>query len=713
MTRTMKTIFIFAATVLALQAYLAHASAQGVLPGRFDSSFGVGGIVTSTFGQIAPSVATKGMTVQSDGKILVVIDGIPSFAVARFTESGSLDPTFDGDGVVTTIVGNSGSSAHRVGVQSDGRIIVGGVSTSQVGGAPAITTFALVRYNANGSIDSTFGTGGIVTTVFGTSSADAPILQDLEILPDDRIVAAGYLTRTGVGFQAGILARYSPNGTPDSGFGSNGQVTLSGGDCMIINDIAVQSDYKVLATGSGSCTSAETGFSLYRLDENGSLDQTFDSDGKVKTEIGPFSDLARRVAFDGLGRVVLVGDTEITGTGETDIAIVRYKTNGSPDGDFGNSGVVVTRISNRSEQPDGVVVQTDGRILVLAEGLYSISSYQAYVLRYRTDGSLDPSFGESGKVTLLVGDETLPRGIGLDSGGKIVVSGWRLLGNATAGLVVRFYGRRSHVDFDGDNRTDISIYRPSLGQWWLNRSSDGLIVQTFGIPSDTIVPADLTGDGKTDVAIWRAGEWFVLRSEDYTYYSVPFGSSGDIPVPADFDGDGKDDTAVFRPSTSTWYISRSSGGTTIETFGAAGDRPVPADYDGDGRADIAIYRPSEGQWWLNRSTAGVIVYTFGNSSDRNVQGDYTGDGKADVAIWRPSTGEWFILRSEDASYFSFPWGLSTDLPVPGDYDGDGKFDAGVFRPSSGTWYLNRSTAGTLIQGFGLPTDLLVPSAFVR
>jgi len=268
-------------------------------------------------------------------------------------------------------------------------------------------------------------------------------------------------------------------------------------------------------------------------------------------------------------------------------------------------------------------------------------------------------------------------------------------------------------DFDGDGKSDISIYRPSLGQWWLGRSADGVIAHTFGTSSDTVVPADFTGDGKADVAIWRNGEWFVLRSDDFSFYSFPFGASGDIPVPGDYDGDARADAAVFRPSNATWYIQRSSGGTAIEGFGAPTDRPVPADYDGDGKADIAIYRPGLGQWWLNRSTSGVIVHTFGNAADRNVPGDYTGDGKADVAIWRPSGGEWFILRSEDASFYSFPFGTSGDLPVPADYDGDGRFDAAVFRPSNATWYLNRSTSGLLIQGFGLGTDLPVPNTFVR
>ncbi len=285
-------------------------------------------------------------------------------------------------------------------------------------------------------------------------------------------------------------------------------------------------------------------------------------------------------------------------------------------------------------------------------------------------------------------------------------------------LEITTYPRKAPFDYDGDGRTDVSIYRPSLGEWWYFRSSDGgnAAVQ-FGTSSDRIVPGDYTGDGRTDIAFFRPsnGFWFVLRSEDGSFYSVPFGTSGDIPVPADYDGDTWTDIAVFRPSTNTWYISKSSGGTDIITFGAAGDKPVPADYDGDGKADIAIFRPNGvngAEWWGLRSKGGTFVTTFGNSTDKAVPGDYTGDGRTDVAIWRPSTGFWFILRSEDNSFFSFPFGANGDVPTPGDYDGDGKFDAAVFRPSNSTWFVQRSTAGISIQQFGIVGDFPTPNAFV-
>jgi hypothetical protein len=273
----------------------------------------------------------------------------------------------------------------------------------------------------------------------------------------------------------------------------------------------------------------------------------------------------------------------------------------------------------------------------------------------------------------------------------------------------------AQCDFDGDSKTDFSIFRPAPGEWWYLRSSDGLNrAAQFGNSADRIMPADYTGDGKTDVAIFRpvSGEWFILRSEDSSYYSFPFGTSGDIPAPADFDGDGKADAAVFRPATATWFISRSSGGTTIQQFGANGDFPTAGDYDGDGQADIAIYRPSNGQWWLQRSTSGTVAYQFGNGLDKPVAADYTGDGKTDVAIFRPSNGNWYVLRSEDLSFYSAPFGISTDVPTPGDYDGDGKADFAIFRPTDANWYVNKSSGGNLIRQFGLPGDKPVPSAFV-
>ena len=144
-------------------------------------------------------------------------------------------------------------------------------------------------------------------------------------------------------------------------------------------------------------------------------------------------------------------------------------------------------------------------------------------------------------------------------------------------------GTQTMADMDGDMLSDLAIFRPSGvsgAEWWWLKSTGGNGAVQFGAATDTVVTADYTGDGKTDVAFWRptTGQWYILRSEDFSFYAFPFGSSSDVPVPADYDGDGKFDAAIFRPSTSTWYVLRSNAGTLIQLFGQSGDRPLPNVY---------------------------------------------------------------------------------------------------------------------------------------
>ncbi|MBK7801803.1 MAG: VCBS repeat-containing protein [Chloracidobacterium sp.] len=290
-----------------------------------------------------------------------------------------------------------------------------------------------------------------------------------------------------------------------------------------------------------------------------------------------------------------------------------------------------------------------------------------------------------------------------------------------AGNLGKCVGTQTMADMDGDMWSDLAIFRPNGAngaEWWWLKSTGGNGAVQFGAAADTIVTADYTGDGKTDIAFWQpsTGFWYVLRSEDVTYYAFPFGASGDIPTPADFDGDGKADPTVFRASNTTWYISRSTGGTGITQFGAVGDKPVIEDYDGDGKADIAVFRPNGtggAEWWIMQSSGGVFATQFGRPTDRAVPADYTGDGRADIAFWDPATGYWFILRSDDYSYYAFPFGAAGDLPIPADYDGDAKADAGVYRPATSNWFISRSRDGLLIQQFGSVGDVPVPNAFVR
>jgi hypothetical protein len=265
-------------------------------------------------------------------------------------------------------------------------------------------------------------------------------------------------------------------------------------------------------------------------------------------------------------------------------------------------------------------------------------------------------------------------------------------------------------DFDGDSRSDISVYRN--GNWYLQQSSAGFIGIGFGLQNDKIVAADYDGDGKTDIAVYRDGIWYILRSRD-GFIAVSFGLAEDIPMPADYDGDGKADIAVFRPSNGVWYLLRSRDGFTAVHFGQDDDKPVAADYDGDHKTDIAVVRQANGysNWYILGSRNGFYGLQFGIDTDKLVPADYDGDAKIDVAVYRG--GNWYLLRSRDG-FTGVGFGTGEDIPTVGDYDGDGKSDISVFRPGNGAWYrLNSQSNSFYAEQFGIATDIPVPSAFVR
>ena len=266
---------------------------------------------------------------------------------------------------------------------------------------------------------------------------------------------------------------------------------------------------------------------------------------------------------------------------------------------------------------------------------------------------------------------------------------------------------KAAFDFDGDKKSDVSVFRPSNATWYIQQSTSGFTGLQFGISTDKIVPADYDGDGKTDIAVYRDGTWYIQRSNS-GFTGVSFGEASDVTVPADFDNDGKADVAVFRPSNGTWYVQQSTNGFTGLQFGQSGDKPFAADFDGDGKADFAVYR--SGFWYIQRSSAGFAATQFGISTDAAVPADYDGDGKTDIAVFRPSNGTWYIQQST-AGFAGVLFGQSGDKPVAADYDGDGKADVAVFR--DGIWYLNRTTSGFTGVQFGLSTDTPTPNAFVQ
>lgn len=232
-------------------------------------------------------------------------------------------------------------------------------------------------------------------------------------------------------------------------------------------------------------------------------------------------------------------------------------------------------------------------------------------------------------------------------------------------------------DYDGDNKTDIAVWRPTLSDeanFFIFLSASATVrAEHFGITGDNpSVTGDFDGDDKADPAVYRNGaspgaqSFFFYRpsaSPGVDFRAMPWGLNGDEAVKGDFDGDGKLDLAVFRASDQCWYILFSSNAAfRVEKWGLPTDVRVPRDYDGDGRTDLAVFR--NGIWYiLQSSNGGIRIVNWGLSTDKVVPADYDGDGKTDPAVWRPSLGGWYILRSSgsDPSYTKF--GSTGDSPL--------------------------------------------------
>jgi sugar lactone lactonase YvrE len=383
--------------------------------------------------------------------------------------------------------------------------------------------------------------------------------------------------------------------------------------------------------------------------------------------------------------------------------------------------------------PSGLALDLTGNVYVTDAG--------STIRRISPAGVVSTLGGRAGTTGIVDGDANLalfnhPVGIAAAGAGKLYVAdsendSVRLGTTATT---------TSPADFDGDGRSDVTVFRPSTGQWFVRRSSQGYGLSdlyAWGLPGDLPIAGDMDGDGLDDLIVYRpsTGQWLVRYSsqnfDPAASGSFQWGLPGDVPLALDLDGDGRLDITVYRPSTSEWlarYSSRGydAGAAGAYQWGLPGDTPLPGDFDGDGLSDLVVYRPATGQWFISFSSRSYsadtsAVYQWGLSGDVPLVADFDGDGRIDLTVYRPSTSQWLICYSTQnyslATAVTYQWGLTGDVPLVLDLDGDGRSELTVFRPGTGEWLMRYSSLGFQaaaagVYQWGLPGDVPLPTVFV-
>jgi uncharacterized delta-60 repeat protein len=697
MSNKLRANFLLAAILLLGTATQIFA-ADGDLDLLFDSD----GMVTTDNGQVSEGI--DDIVVQPDGKIVSIGHGLDSGAtnrkavIVRYNADGSIDTNFGTMGKVTITAYIPGKLA----LQPDGKILFVALLDNS-----ATSDFYIARLNSNGSFDTTFNmTGELTVDLRGTSD----FARAVKVQPDGKIVVGGTAGRTSptTGFDPAII-RLNPDGSLDTTFDGDGKAfsTPTADRRDGLSDIALQRDGKIVTAGVSTTMDGSTyTFHAVRFNADGSLDTTFDGDGKVFTQVATAFASMGSVAVQCDGKIVLAGTPVVNSFAKA--ALVRYNHDGSLDSTFASGGIMLSPFEARAQD---LMFQADNKIVVVGSRGTIKMSFLA-VARFHPNGSSDLSFSGDGWNNISGGFQTFSEasGVAIQSDGKIVTGGGTSLGsNGSDFILVRWDAVSGPAnctdkvaDFDGDGRSDYSIYRDGLWAVRPSNNIDTFYAVQFGLATDKITPADFDGDGRTDIAVFRAGTWYLQRST-LGFTAIQFGQAEDVPVPADYDGDGRADVAVFRGGA--WHILGSQSGYYAFFFGLANDKPVPANFDSDGKTDPAVYR--DGAWYMLRSQGGFAAVSFGLAGDRPVVGDYDGDGIADPAVFR--SGVWYLLRSSQG-FYAFNFGLANDVPIPADYDGDSKTDIAVFR--DGTWYLQRSTLGFGAATLGVAGDKPIPAAYV-
>ena len=367
--RTLRAVARLLPVVVLLAWQLAMAAPAHAKAGDLDRSFGTGGKVTTDFAgdqDSARALVVQGTKLVAAGSGTAVPGGLGAFALARYNRDGTLDTSFGTGGKVTTDF-PGGGDANALAVQADGKLVAAGVTGGD---------FTLVRYNPDGSLDTSFGTGGTVTTDF---AGNVDIANALIVQADGKLVAAGSTEFFAVDF---AVARYNTDGSLDTSFGTGGQVVTDVDGTDRAYALALQGGKLVAGGLSFSATAGTNGdFGLVRYNANGTLDASFGSGGKVTT------DFARAGGSFDEARALVVQGRKLVAAGDVgpffDFGLARYKADGTLDRSFGSGGKVTTDFAGQTDEAFGLAVQADGRLVAAGFMLSEFGEMDFALARYR------------------------------------------------------------------------------------------------------------------------------------------------------------------------------------------------------------------------------------------------------------------------------------------------------------------------------------------